>query len=438
MKYWFCGILWLVCLYGFSEEKVSWNKSARLNAPVETLKGDTLKLQQMSKTIHTDDLLIDILKAHRPIPKDTISFPPTPLATPLLYIPPQPLTLDDTIPSWTDYDSLSIRENTRRYLTTHCADLYDGVMDTIPQIAVDERRKEKVKRLSVEDFDIDALEAQKDVQLKKLRRNPDRWIKELNVYVQASQNYMTSNWHQGGNPNVTSLAGAVGKLDYHTDKFSWENRLDWKIGFSTVSEDTMRKINTSEDAFKFSSKAGYKVTKKWDVTTLFELSTPFVRTWRSNENTLTMAPFTPLKLNLSLGMDYKPVDGLSILISPVTYKMVHAAIRDERILVTDFGIDEGEKTLNDVGSSVRIEWIYKPHYMVEMTNIFNFFTNYKQVEIDWELTLNLQINHYFSARVSVHPRYDNTVIYEDGSKAKMQFKEVVSIGFSHTFRTTTR
>jgi len=50
------------------------------------------------------------------------------------------------------------------------------------------------------------------------------------------------------------------------------------------------------------------------------------------------------------------------------------------------------------------------------------------VEIDWEIVSNFTINRFLSTRLTLNPRYDNTII---GQKAYLQFKELLSFGFSY-------
>ena len=56
------------------------------------------------------------------------------------------------------------------------------------------------------------------------------------------------------------------------------------------------------------------------------------------------------------------------------------------------------------------------------------------MEVELEVTANFVINRYFSARLSLHPRYDNTIILPNHEKARLQFKEFLSVGFSHKFK----
>ena len=89
--------------------------------------------------------------------------------------------------------------------------------------------------------------------------------------------------------------------------------------------------------------------------------------------------------------------------------------------------------LNEVGSSLRVDWKWRPLREIIVETNFYFFTNYQRIETELEVNVDFIINRYFSAKLMLHPRYDSTVVTSD-QKTKIQFKEFISIGFSHTFR----
>ena len=90
--------------------------------------------------------------------------------------------------------------------------------------------------------------------------------------------------------------------------------------------------------------------------------------------------------------------------------------------------------LNEVGSSLRVEWKWKPLREIELETKFYFFTNYKQIETELEIDVDFIINRYLSTKLILHPRYDGTIEQVTNQKSKLQFKELISVGFSHTFR----
>jgi len=68
---------------------------------------------------------------------------------------------------------------------------------------------------------------------------------------------------------------------------------------------------------------------------------------------------------------------------------------------------------------------------IQIDSRLSFYTNYEKVEIDWEIVGNFTINRFLSTRISLNPRYDNTQILAAGDKARLQFKELLSFGFSY-------
>ena len=278
----------------------------------------------------------------------------------------------------------------------------------------------------------DAEEDQRDV-MRAIRNMHTPWRKEATIIAQMTQNYVSPNWYQGGVSSFAVLSIMKGQIDYYGDRFTWENTGEWRAGGSTAKEDTLRYVACTDDLFRLYSKANYKAVEKLYYSFSAELETRFFRTYKPNTKTLKSAPFSPMRLNLALGIDYKPTEGMSISFSPLAYKMIHVA-DTVNMNKADYGIEAGKKTLNDVGSSIRFEYVWKPVREVVLETKLYMYTNYKKVELDLEVNCDFIINRFFSARLMLHPRYDNTVILDGQEKAKMQFKDLLSIGFAHKFR----
>jgi hypothetical protein len=138
---------------------------------------------------------------------------------------------------------------------------------------------------------------------------------------------------------------------------------------------------------------------------------------------------------MGVGVDCKVFKGVSINFSPATYKLVYALKTDpERVNVTDYGIAADKNIIHEIGSSLRVEWRWKPIKEIATETKFYFFTNYKQIETELEINVDFIINRYLSAKLMLHPRYDGTVDLVADQKSKLQFKELISVGFAHTFR----
>ena len=278
----------------------------------------------------------------------------------------------------------------------------------------------------------DAEEDQRDV-MRAIRNMHTPWRKEATIIAQMTQNYVSPNWYQGGVSSFAVLSIMKGQINYYGENFTWENTGEWRAGGSTAKEDTLRYVACTDDLFRLYTKANYKAVNKLFYSFSAEFETRFFKTYTPNTTSLKSGPFSPVRLNLALGIDYKPIKGMSISFSPLAYKMIHVA-DTVNMNKADYGIEAGKKTLNDIGSSIRFEYVWKPVREVALETKLYMYTNYKKVELDLEVNCDFIINRFFSARLMLHPRYDNTVILDGQEKAKMQFKELLSIGFAHKFR----
>ena len=395
----------------------------------QTVDEDVLLLElvsQQSYDLHQDTLMLgdSVLTVC-----DTIwERYPHPLCMPLMYVPQPMRSIKDTTPE-DRYTIAAIRNNARRYITTHHADLYTAVSDTnrLKQLVL---VKTKVHRAIVKDLEEDKLDA-----ARALRDRNSPWRKEANLSLQITQNYATENWQQGGVNAFSMLWSAKAFANYKKGNISWQNNAEWRVGVSTVSGDTIHKVNTTDDVFQLYSKFGYQLHEKWYVTLSTEFRTNLFPNFQKNSDKLNTTFLTPIRYTIGIGADYKPIKGLSINLSPATYKLVYANIADaNRINVTEYGIEEGKNILNEIGSALRVEWKWKPLREIHLDTKFYFFTNYKQIETELEINVDFIINRYLSAKLMLHPRYDGTVEQVTDHRSQIQFKELISVGFAHTFR----
>jgi hypothetical protein len=344
-----------------------------------------------------------------------------------MYVPQPIRSLRDTTPE-EQYTIAAIRRNALRYITTHHADLYTAVSDSARLKSL-QIGKTKVQRAIVKDVE-DQLDASR-----VLRDMSSPWRRAATLSLQLTQNYATENWHQGSVNAFSMLGNAKAYANYKGKNLSWENSAEWRVGVSTISGDTVHKMNTTDDRLTIYSKFGYQVHPKWYVSTFADFKTNLFPNFQKNSNKLNTTFLTPIRYTMGVGVDCKPVKGLNINFSPATYKLVYANINDiNRIDVSEFGLAQDQKLLQEVGSSLRVEWEWKPLREIKVETKFYFFTNYKQIETDLEIDVDFIINRYMSAKLLIHPRYDGTIENVTDEPSKIQFKELISVGFAHTFR----
>lgn len=372
-----------------------------MNVAAQQLYTDTFRLQDVPQAVDMDVVLLDMIaeqsqQIHANDTVDTLSLA-------------ERMQLDSIEREIKEIDSIR----------TLNAALVFQKMERIPTIEIE---KSWVK---------DAEEDRNDV-LRAIRNMRSPWRREATLMLQISQNYVTANWYQGGSSSFAGLGIAKGQISYISERFTWENFGEWRIGASTVSADSLHKINTTDDMFRIYSKANLRIVPKLFTSVSAEIETRLLPTYQANSNMLKSAPFSPFRFNAAFGIDYKPVKNLSISVSPVSYKMIHIA-DTARVLSTDYGLEAGQRTQHNIGSSVRIEYTWKPVREVALESKFYFYTNYHDVELDLEVNCDFIITRFMSARLILHPRYDTSVIMQGDTHAKIQFRELLSIGFAHKF-----
>ncbi|MBQ9440672.1 MAG: DUF3078 domain-containing protein [Paludibacteraceae bacterium] len=321
-----------------------------------------------------------------------------------------------------------LRARTIRYIETHNMDLIAGAKSQLPSVAeITHLEKKEQRRHGI------TIKNDSSSNL-SIGVTNSLWSHKVKLLAQATQNYATRNWHKGPANSIAIIASAKATFTYdNAKKISWKNEIEWRAGVSTVSGDTLRKVAVTDDLLRITSTFGYRAVKKLYYSAYAELSTQLFRTYQgTNKPNLRSTCFNPLRLNLGLGLEYKPNKDFSLSVSPAALKYIYVG-DSAKVAPAQYGIAAGKRQLAEFGSTVRLDWTWKPRYWVEIDTRLFFYTNYRAVEVELEINSNFIINQYLSAQVSIYPRIDNTVPPLNGSHSYWQFKELLSIGFSHTF-----
>ena len=115
----------------------------------------------------------------------------------------------------------------------------------------------------------------------------------------------------------------------------------------------------------------------------------------------------------------------SASVSPFSYNMKTCI--DEKIDPTKFGIEEGKKILHQFGSSFEANFKWEFMRNMYLTSRLYYFTSYKHVQFDFENSFNFILNRYFSTKIELKLRYDDSAEPNENGKF-VQIKEMLSFG----------
>lgn len=262
-----------------------------------------------------------------------------------------------------------------------------------------------------------------------------RWRMSFSSNIQLSQVYVSENWYQGGNSNFNLLSDQMFRINYNdpSGKLLFENLAQWKFNLTTSAEDTLHPIRVSEDLFQINSKFGYKAFGKWYYSASMLFKTQLLTNYAANSNVKETEFLSPGELNIGIGLSYsfayeKPVKlAHTLTLSPLSYDLRFVALPD--IDPTKFGIESGN-TRNDVGSSLDYTLTWDIRYNIRWMSHVYAFTNYKNLLFEWTNSVDFAFSTYFSARVYLDLRYDNSVAPHP-NLGFWQIKELLSVGFSY-------
>jgi len=266
-----------------------------------------------------------------------------------------------------------------------------------------------------------------------------------------------TNWAAGGENALSATALLSVYANYKKDKTTWDNTLDLAYGMIQSGKAPLRK---NEDKIDFSSKYGRHIKEsKWYYSALVNFKSQFDAGYNfPNDSTVISRFLSPGYVLGAIGFDYKPKDYLSFFISPVTSKTTIVAdakladagaygVAKAEYDTAGVKIKDGQMVRSEFGGYLRFTFkkdIFKNVNFATKLELFsNYLNNPQNIDVNWENIVGLKINKYLSASISTNMIYDHDIpvtVTEDvnglpvtRTGPRLQFKQVLAVGFSYKF-----
>ena len=278
---------------------------------------------------------------------------------------------------------------------------------------------------------------------------PTLWTKAGFVGLKFTQSSFT-NWAAGGENALALDAQFTYQADYKNEKHLWQNRVELNYGFNQTGDAPLKKTT---DKIYLNSNYGFQIEKSLYLIAFLTYQSQFSNGYQygsDNERTFVSRFMAPGYVSAGLGITWTPAPIVSAVFTPVTWKGTFV-LDDALARQGAFGVEEEKNVLNEMGANLKVELNYDVMKNVNLYSRLNLFSDYmrgkeaRNIDVSWDVQINMTINKWLSASVSTNLVYDNDIkfaydkkdadgnIIGQGKCAKVQFKEVLAIGLQYNF-----
>ncbi|MBN1952216.1 MAG: DUF3078 domain-containing protein [Bacteroidales bacterium] len=269
----------------------------------------------------------------------------------------------------------------------------------------------------------------------------DGWKKGATLNLGTAQTSLT-NWAAGGENSIAVNGIFSGFANLTRGKTNWDNNLD--IGYGLLKQGERSFIKT-DDKVDLTSKLGYSAFEKWNYALLMNFKTQMSKGFKTGTDTLISNFLAPAYFLAAMGLDYKPNDHFTAFIAPLTGKFT--MVNDDALAgIGAFGVSPGEKFRAELGGYIRVAYAKDIHPNISLATKIDLFSNYlkdpQNIDVNWEALLTLKATKYLSASLATNLIWDKDIVQDfdddgdgatDATEARVQFKEVLSLGLTFSF-----
>lgn len=243
-----------------------------------------------------------------------------------------------------------------------------------------------------------------------------------------------SNWAAGGDDFSFSLASYLGFYAfYKKNRYSWDNTIDLNYGLLNSTSLGTRK---NDDRIDLLSKVGYELKPKLNLAGLFNFHSQFSRGYNytgTNSRELLSTFLAPAYVLVSIGLDYKPVDGLSVFVSPVTSRWTIVE-NDSLSAKGAYGVTPGKKVKNEIGAFVSVNYLKNLNKIIIYNGRLDLFSNYEHNPQNIDVLMNnmftAKLGKVLTASLGLDLVYDDDVKFfgKNHDSPALQLKSLIGVG----------
>ena len=281
-------------------------------------------------------------------------------------------------------------------------------------------------------------------ELEKVAIKQKYWLITGEHNLQFSINQFTDNW-SGGDNNYSLKNYHKFTFNYKKKRLGFTNTLEWRLNLIRTESDASVKHPTrvTDDYLRTYSTVGIDAYKNWAYSSNIEIKTPLFNRYNANDDVKTRAIFSPLEVNVGLGMRYS-LEKKSKINKYQNFKLTadlsllsvnYIYVADDLVNKDEFKIKDGDKHITNYGSAITLNTNYNFNKTTGFTSRLKYFTSYSKVQIEFENTLNYKLNNYFSTQLYFYMKYNDEIPVEkkDDKWGYFSANTMLSFGLAYTW-----
>ena len=265
------------------------------------------------------------------------------------------------------------------------------------------------------------------------------WKKGGNFSLNINQGSL-SNWSAGGDEFSFSLNTYLNLYAfYKKNRNSWDNNIDLAFGIVQTTSLGKRK---SSDRIDYTTKYGYSLNKHLNLASLLNARSQFANGYSYEKNndgtekaTLTSKTLAPAYVLMSLGLDFKPKENVSIFLSPLSGRWILVSDKSLGVL---YGLDSGKTVKSELGAFLSTNYTAKLGKNITYKSKLDLFSNYKKnpgnIDFFWTNVVTAKITKYINFSFNLDMIYDDDIQNVKPEKGPApQWLQLMGIGFAYKF-----
>lgn len=266
------------------------------------------------------------------------------------------------------------------------------------------------------------------------------------------------NWNSGGNNSVSALFYSNFERNFEKDLTIWKNSATLRYG---INAQEGREIRKTEDEIRLNSSFGFRKdsTSNWYYSGKFSFNSQFSNGYKYPDTEVAISRFmAPGYTFLGAGTEFShPEEDLTVYLSPITFKSTF--VLDQRLANEGmFGVEpartdelgnileEGENVRTEFGFLVTSGFSKEMWENIDVNNQLSLYSDYLNkfgnIDVDWQMTVNMKVNEFVKANVGSHIRYDDDVKFKEDTNGdgkletsgpRIQLKQMLGVGVVYEF-----